>query len=263
MIWLLRGLRNGVLATGWPRRPDEYQQNFPAAIAVTGSGDDHGADRVADVCPTGAIQAAPHGRLVVDRGRCILSGACVAARPDLFVWAPGAGTAVLSRTALVVSESDETEDRLAAVRTALADRVRRLRRSVHIRHVDAGSDGADEWEVNALFNPVYDVHRLGIFLTASPRHADILLVTGAGARGMTEPLARTLEAMPRPLVIIAAGTDAISGGLIVGSYATNGGITDLLPVDVWVPGNPPSPFSLLHGILLALGRVPVETGAPR
>ncbi len=272
MIWLLRGLRNGVVTTGWPRRPDAYQQSFPAAVTVTDTGHHHSAgndaDQIAAVCPTGAIQAAPipgqHGRLFLDRGRCILCGACVAARPDLFAWAPGTATATLSRGALVVPESTETDGDLAALRAALAQRVRRLRRSVHLRHVDAGSDGTDEWEVNALFNPVYDVHRLGIFLTASPRHADILLVTGAGARGMTEPLARTLQAMPRPLVVIAAGTDAVSGGLLAGSYATHGGIGDLLPVDVWIPGNPPTPFSLLHGILLALGRVPAEpTGVPR
>jgi Ni,Fe-hydrogenase III small subunit/ferredoxin len=256
MTWLLRGLRDGVLTTRWPRRPDSYQQTFAAAVAVTDTGRHPDAEQVADVCSTGAIQAAPDGRLFLDRGRCILCGACVTTRPDLFSWAAGTATAALTRGALVVPEATESDPALTAVRDALAARVRRLRRSVHIRHVDAGSDGTDEWEVNALFNPVYDVTRLGIFLTASPRHADILLVTGVGARGMTEPLARTLEGMPRPLVVIAAGTDATSGGLIAGSYATRPGVADLLPVDVWVPGNPPSPFSLLHGILLALGRVP-------
>jgi Ni,Fe-hydrogenase III small subunit len=114
--------------------------------------------------------------------------------------------------------------------------------------------------VDALFNPVYDVHRLGIFLTASPRHADILLVTGAGAVGMEGPLARTLEAMPRPLVVIAAGTDAASGGLVSPTDATHGGVADLVDVDVWVPGSPASPFSLLHGILLALGQLPRRRG---
>lgn len=255
-MWLLRGLRNGVLTTRWPRRPDPYQREFPAAIAVRDSGPQPDADRIADVCPTGAIQAASDGRLFLDRGRCILCGVCVATHPDLFAPAAGAATATLSRGGLVVPEMAETDQSLAAVRDALARRVRRLRRSVHIRHVDAGSDGSDEWEVAALFNPVYDAHRLGIFLTASPRHADILLVTGAGARGMTEPLARTLEAMPQPLVVIAAGADAASGGLFAGCYATHAGIGDLVPVDVWIPGNPPSPFSLLHGILLALGRLP-------
>ncbi len=124
---------------------------------------------------------------------------------------------------------------------------------MHLRHVDAGSDGSDEWEVQALTNPVYDLHRLGIFFTASPRHADILLVTGIGTAGMIEPLRRTLEGMPRPTVVIAAGTDAISGGLIGGGYTGGTGIGDLVPVDVWIPGSPASPFSLLHGILLGSG----------
>ena len=83
-----------------------------------------------------------------------------------------------------------------------------------------GSDGSEEWEILALLNPVYDVHRLGIFLTASPRHADVLLVTGAGAHGMTEPLRRTYDAMPDPKIVIAVGTDAVSGGLRRPSYAT-------------------------------------------
>ncbi|HEY7225080.1 MAG TPA: hypothetical protein VH561_16020 [Micromonosporaceae bacterium] len=256
MTWLLRGLRNGVLTTRWPDHPDPYERSFAAAVSVADTGRRDDAERIARVCPTGAIQAAPDTRLFVDRGRCILCGACVTRHPDVFAWAQGASTAALTRAGLVVPETTETDDGLAHVREAIADRVRRLRRSVHIRHVDSGSDGSDEWEVNALFNPVYDANRLGIFLTASPRHADILLVTGLGARGMTQPLARTLEAMPRPLVVIAAGTDAVSGGLVAGSYATHAGIGDLVPVDVWVPGNPASPFSLLHGILLALGRVP-------
>lgn len=263
MIWLLRGLRNAVLTTGWPKKPDAYQAGFPAAVAVADTGRHADADTVAGICPTGAIQAAPGGRLFVDRGRCVLCGACVTARPDLFAWAAGAGTATVTRGALVVPESPGSDDEITAVRTALAQRVRRLRRSVHVRHVDAGSDGSDEWEVAALFNPVYDVNRLGIFLTASPRHADILLVTGIGATGMAAPLERTLEAMPRPLVVIAAGTDAISGGLFAGTYTSRAGIGDLLDVDVWIPGSPASPFSLLHGILLALDRLPAPATGRR
>jgi Ni,Fe-hydrogenase III small subunit len=96
----------------------------------------------------------------------------------------------------------------------------------------------------------------GIFLTASPRHADILLVTGIGTTGMTAPLRRTLEAMPTPTVVIAAGADAVSGGIFANSYVGSGGIGGLVDVDIWVPGNPASPFSLLHAILLAVGRIP-------
>ena len=98
-----------------------------------------------------------------------------------------------------------------------------LRRSVHLRHVDAGSDGSEEQEIAALLNPVYDIHRLGIFITATPRHADVLLVTGAGAHGMAEPLRRTYDGMPDPKVVIAVGTDAVSGGML-GADAVSGGM---------------------------------------
>ena len=125
-----------------------------------------------------------------------------------------------------------------------------------MRHVDAGSDGTEEWEILALINPVYDMHRLGIFFTASPRHADILLVTGAGARGMAEPLRRTYEAMPDPKVVIAVGTDAISGGLVGPVLRDDRRDRRQVPVDVWVPGSPPSPFSILHALLLASAGCP-------
>lgn len=251
MPWFTRGLRNGVVTTRYPRRRDPYADAFPAAVGVRSGAD---TDGVPELCPTGAIARRPDGGVVVDRGRCILCRRCVDARPDLFTMAPGTDTASLARDALIVPTVPETEERLATLRAALAERTRAFGRSLHLRHVDAGSDGADEWEVLALGNPVYDIHRLGIFFTASPRHADLLLVTGAGSRGMTEPVRRTLEATPRPLAVIAAGTDACSGGIVSPSYATDRGIGGFLPVDVWVPGSPPSPFSLLHGLLLALGK---------
>ncbi|WP_037359872.1 ferredoxin [Amycolatopsis orientalis] len=250
MPWVFRGLRDGIVTTGHPRRPDADDVRSIARPAG-GTASEPGLD---ELCPTGAIQD-DHGRVRLDQGRCIGCGACVAARPDRFAWQDGNDVARLSREALVVPELAETDAELRRLRAALSRRTRAFRRSVHIRHVDAGSDGAEEWEVLALLNPVYDVHRLGIFFTASPRHADLLLVTGAGTHGMAAPLARTLEAMPRPLAVIAAGADAISGGLVSPSYATAGGIGDLLPVDVWVPGSPPSPFRLLHAILLATGRL--------
>jgi Ni,Fe-hydrogenase III small subunit/ferredoxin len=263
MPWFLRGLRDGIVTTRYPRRRDDYADGFTGGVDVAHP---DGAPRpeMASVCPTGAITV--DGDAVrLDRGKCILCGACVAAYPRVFSWAAGSETAGLQRSALVVPDHpDENEANLAALRADLAKRVRALRRSVHIRHIDVGSDGAEEWEIHALTNPVYDVHRLGIFVTASPRHADILMVTGAGARGMIGPLRRTQAAMPNPVVVIAVGTDAISGGLLADTYATGSGAADELDVDVWVPGSPPSPFAILHGILLALGRVPdpaTATGA--
>ena len=270
MPWVLRGLRDGVITSRWPRRRDDYFDAFPAAVQVRdpaaagGTAGHRAALREVAVserlCPTRAISVDDE-TVRLDRGRCILCGRCVVALPDLFEWAPGSATATLDRQRLVVAAVPETDEALAELRVQLAARVRRLRRSVHIRHVDAGSDGSDEWEVQALLNPVYDVHRLGIFFTASPRHADILLVTGIGTAGMAAPLQRTRAAMPDPVVVIAAGSDAVSGGLIGGGYTGGAGVGSLVDVDVWVPGSPASPFSLLHAILLALGRVRPERGA--
>ncbi|GFG76501.1 ferredoxin [Mycobacterium botniense] len=262
MPWVLRGLRNGMLTTRWPGGADGYFDEFPAAVNMVVGRRSGAPDALADAaaaCPTQAISVAPRPRL--DRGRCILCGRCIDRSPDWFDWESGCATAQLSRQAMVVGDVEETDEALAQLRAALAYRVRRLRRSVHLRHVDTGSDGSDEWEIEALTNPVYDVHRLGIFFTASPRHADVLLVTGIGASGMVEPLRRTLDAMPAPSVVIAVGTDAVSGGLIGGGYAGGTGISGIVPVDVWVPGAPASPFSVLHGILLALGRLPSAGGS--
>jgi Ni,Fe-hydrogenase III small subunit/ferredoxin len=254
-MWALRGLRNGVLTTRWPARPDPYAGSARGPATVTGT---RPADPIQldGLCPTGAITAAADGSVRLDQGRCVQCGRCVTERPDVFAWTDGPAAARLSRTALMVGDLEEDPAGLAALREDLRSRTSALRRSVHLRHVDAGSDGAEEWEILALLNPVYDVHRLGIFFTASPRHADILLVTGAGARGMTEPLRRTYEAMPEPKVVIAVGTDAVSGGLLAASYATTGGIAGTVPVDVWVPGSPPAPFAILYSLLLAVGRLP-------
>ncbi len=257
--WVLRGLRDGVVTTRWPARPDPYAETWrgPATVAAPGATD---AAALSGLCPTGAISLGPAGRPVLDQGRCVLCGRCVRQRPDLFTWSAGAASATLSRAGLVVPALPETEQNLAAVRTALAGRTAALRRSVHLRHVDAGSDGAEEQEIAALLNPVYDIHRLGIFFTASPRHADVLLVTGAGAHGMAEPLRRTYDGMPDPKIVIAVGADAMSGGMLgAGSYATSGGVADLVPVDVWVPGSPPPPFAILHALLLGLGRLPATS----
>jgi len=270
-MWVLRGLRDGILTSRWPGRPDQYAAatrgpatvlaGFTAEPVLAGSAPGQSpASDVAGLCPAGAISTGQASQVRVDQGNCILCGRCVQLRPDVFGWSAGPGGAALTRTGLVVP-ADESPDALAAVTDALRARTRALRRSVHLRHVDAGSDGSEEWEIMALLNPVYDIHRLGMFFTASPRHADVLLVTGAGANGMADPLRETYEAMPHPKVVIAVGTDAVSGGIISPSYATSGGIGDIVPVDVWLPGSPPSPFAILSALLLALGRLPARAGS--
>lgn len=273
-IWALRGLRDGIVTTRWPRRPDDYAGSWRGPVTVLAQAGAAGGPDGADVerlCPAGAIEAA--GGLRVDQGRCILCGRCVARRPDLFGWSAGAtgpGAAALARQALVVPEEPGTDAAVCAARAALARRTAALRRSVHVRHVDAGSDGSEEWEIQALLGPVYDIHRLGVFFTASPRHADVLLVTGAGAPGMAGPLRATYQGMPDPRVVIAVGTDAVSGGLLGGGLAGGGlaggpltGVAGEVPVDVWVPGSPPSPFSILNALLIATGKLAAGTPAAR
>ena len=252
--WVLRGLRDGVVTTRWPARPDPYADGWRGPAAVL---DPHpaGVGDAASMCPTGAISSQADGSVRLDQGRCILCGRCVEQRPDAFGWTHGLTGAALTRESLVVPQIPETEQNLAATRAALRARTAALRRSVHLRHVDAGSDGAEEQEIAALLNPVYDIHRLGIFFTASPRHADVLLVTGAGAHGMAEPLRRAYDGMPDPKVVIAVGTDACGGGLLAGSYATSDGVGAVIGVDVWLPGSPPPPFSILHAMLSAFGRL--------
>ena len=131
---------------------------------------------------------------------------------------------------------------------------RLFRRSLHVRHVDAGSCNACESEIKQLTSPYYDLHRLGVFFVTSPRHADLLLVTGPVTRAMEAPVRRTYDAMPGPRLVVAVGACACSGGVFGASGLTRGGLAGFLPVDVFIPGCPPTPFALIHGLLLAIAR---------
>lgn len=130
-----------------------------------------------------------------------------------------------------------------------------LGRSLHIREVDAGSCNGCEVEVVGLNSPIYDVERFGIHFVASPRHADLLLVTGPVTRNMELALRKTYDATPEPRLVLAVGACGCSGGIFGLNYATCGGVDQVLPVDVYIPGCPPKPEALLHGILLAVGRL--------
>lgn len=121
--------------------------------------------------------------------------------------------------------------------------------SLAIREVDAGSTNACEQELAALSNPFYDIERFGIRFVASPRHADMLLVTGPVSRNMVEALRRTYEAAPDPKIVVAVGDDAIYGGIFRGSYAVLDGVEKVIPVDFKIPGDPPSPKAILCALL--------------
>ncbi len=128
----------------------------------------------------------------------------------------------------------------------------RLGRSLAIREVDAGSCNGCELEVNAMAGVLYDLERFGLRFVASPRHADILLVTGPVTRNMREALERTRACTPEPCWIVAAGDCAADGGVFKGSYAVEGGVAPVLPVDLVIPGCPPTPMQLLEGMLALL-----------
>ena len=132
-----------------------------------------------------------------------------------------------------------------------------LGRSLAIRHVDAGSCNGCELEIHALNNAFYDLERFGLRFVASPRHADVLLVTGPVTLNMREALERTYEATPAPKWVVATGVCAADGGVFAGSYAIAGGVSSVLPVDLVIPGCPPTPASLLKGLLALM------TGRPR
>lgn len=132
-------------------------------------------------------------------------------------------------------------------------KVRKLfRGSLAIREVDAGSTNACEYELNALTNAFYDLERFGIHFVASPRHADMLFVTGPVSRNMKEALLRSYNAVPNPKIVVAVGDDAIDGGIFKGSYAVLDGVKNVVPVDYNIPGDPPSPRAVLCGLFKIL-----------
>jgi Ni,Fe-hydrogenase III small subunit len=155
------------------------------------------------------------------------------------------------------------DDAALAELVAQVDRTarRRLGRTLAIREVDAGSCNGCELEIHALSNVLYDLERFGIRFVASPRHADVLLVTGPVTTNMREALERTYQATPNPKWVVAVGDCARDGGIFSGSYACVGGVGAVLPVDLHIGGCPPSPTALLKGLLALLERVDTEVTA--
>jgi len=164
----------------------------------------------------------------------------------------------LLRRALTEAPPTPEAEVLAELGTSLAERARaRLGRSLAIRQVDAGSCNGCELEIHALSNPYYDLERFGLHFVASPRHADVLMVTGPVTRNMAEALRRTYDAAPSPKWVVAVGDCARNGGCFAGSYAILGGVDTVVPVDLHIPGCPPEPVALLKGLI---GLVSVSDG---
>jgi Ni,Fe-hydrogenase III small subunit len=159
----------------------------------------------------------------------------------------------LARGPLTEPPPKVDDDEVAALAASLDAAARkRLGRSLSIREVDAGSCNGCELEIHALSNAFYDLERFGLHIVASPRHADVLMVTGPMTRNMREALKRTFDATPAPKWVVAVGDCALNGGLFAGSYAVEGGVGSVVPVDLHIPGCPPTPIALLKGLLTLL-----------
>ena len=163
------------------------------------------------------------------------------------------------QTGIVTEPLGPDEAEIIELVTQVNHKVRKLLgRALAIREVDAGSCNGCELEITGLTGPVYDSERFGIHFVASPRHADMLLVTGPVTRNMEVPLRKTYEATPDPKLVVAVGDCAKTCGVFKGSYAVIGSIDKVIPVDVFVPGCPPEPADILRGILAALDRMPTK-----
>jgi len=160
----------------------------------------------------------------------------------------------------IVTEAPPSKDETLRIGAALHSRILEvLGRALCIRAVDAGSCNGCELEIHALINPFYNIEGVGIRFVASPRHADLLLVTGPVARHMEAALRRTYDATPDPKLVVAIGDCGCTGGIFGESYASCGRVSNVLPVDVAVPGCPPNPRLILRGILTAISRGAVES----
>ena len=169
---------------------------------------------------------------------------------------------ILSTPKNIISIDSQTcqDTEIINVGQKIQEKVKKLfRGSLAIRQVDAGSDNACEQELVALSNAFYDVDRFGVHFVASPRHADMLMVTGPVTRNMQEALLRAYEAMPTPKIVVAVGDDAINGGIYKGSYAVLDGARKVIPVDFQIPGDPPSPKTILCHLLKILEAIDSES----
>jgi Ni,Fe-hydrogenase III small subunit/ferredoxin len=233
----------------------------------------------ASACPTGALSYAEQvaqRTVLLDLGKCTCCGLCAEADSSIQMshscqLAVSSHQALMTRATYRLDETGlqqavlETEKTVSApepienldrIGTELKSRIhQRLRRSLHIREVDAGSCNGCEVEIVGLNSPVYDIERFGIHFVASPRHADMLLVTGPVSRNMELALKKTYDAIPGPRLVVAVGACGCSGGIFGRNYATLGGVDKVVPVDIYIPGCPPSPRALLKGILAAVGRL--------
>jgi Ni,Fe-hydrogenase III small subunit len=238
--WVLKGLSTGIKSTNYPRHPESATGVSPGLPRGASFDSAANVEHLVERCPTKAI-APQDGGVAIDHGRCIHCSRCrheaegaVVPWDSSYEWA------------------GYNPDSAAAVRRLEAV----FGRSLHIRFVDAGACSACISEARQLNNPYYNMHRLGFFMTPTPRNADVLLVSGPVSDAMRLPLQKAYDAMPRPKRVVAIGACAIFGGVFGPSFAAAGGASEILPVDVVIPGCPPPPLAILHGLLLVVERKP-------
>lgn len=290
MLQILRkSFATGVVTTSYPQTTAEVSPSARGRPEIDFANWKDARPSTA-ICPTGAIAFTDAGRVrtaTLDLGKCIFCGLCaevdaairmttqceLATRrsedlkftakyelnPDsthgAMIASPSPHPTLSPPSGSGEGENSKRRD-FEATGGELQARIDKvLGRSLHIREVDAGSCNGCEIEIVGLNSPIYDIERFGIHFVASPRHADMLLVTGPVTRNMELALRKTYDAMPAPRMVVAVGACGCSGGIFGQNYASLGGVDRILPVDVFVPGCPPNPHALLHGILLAIGRL--------
>jgi Ni,Fe-hydrogenase III small subunit/NAD-dependent dihydropyrimidine dehydrogenase PreA subunit len=231
---------------GQPTLPDRFR-GLPV-VDVSKCPD--GCRACAEACPTDAISIDAQG-LRLDLGRCLFCTDCVEACPEgAITYSPEYRLAARTRADLVF------DGRTLKLAQALDEKARRLfGRSLKLRQVSAGGNASCEADLNVLSTVVFDLGRFGIQFVASPRHADGLVVTGPVSENMRSALLATYAAIPAPKLVIAVGACAISGGPFRGNPEVHDGCGSLLPVDLYIPGFPPHPLTILDGLLRLLGRL--------
>ncbi|MFZ0745631.1 MAG: hypothetical protein WAM85_14565 [Terracidiphilus sp.] len=235
-FWFWLGLRRGIPTTRYPMRAEAAPGISPGRPVDTDFASAEDAQQAAAICPVDAINV--RGRSAfVDQGKCVHCQRCHLCVSSPMNWEAGYEWATPARGPREAGTLPSA-----------------FSRSLHVMVVDAGDCGACLHEVKQLNNPLYNLHRLGFFFTATPRTADLLLIVGPVSENMRGPLLKTWEAMPATRRVMAVGTCAISGGVFGRSFMCAGGVNSVLPVDFEVPGNPPPPLAILHGLLVATGR---------